>query len=94
MKSNKGVFKSKKGNCVDISEFIAYCLNKAGYKAGTIKVGSSNPWGHRISYYKDKGNIFTIDNGMIVPAGITGPFTRFRDIPYTIIHQQGNPMTE
>jgi len=84
LKSPKSVFKSRMANCVDNSYFVVHCLGKAGYKAGTIRVKSGSPEGHRISYYKDKGKIFIIDNGTIVPQGIMGPFNSFYEIHWEI----------
>ena len=84
LKSPKSVFKSRIANCVDNSYFVVHCLGKAGYKVGTIRVKSGSLEGHRISYYKDKGKIFIIDNGTIVPQGIMGPFNSFYEIHWEI----------
>ncbi|NQV00473.1 MAG: hypothetical protein HQ538_07070, partial [Parcubacteria group bacterium] len=82
MKSNESVFKSKKGNCYDISEFIAHCLNKAGYKTSLLWVESGIPIGHIITSFKDKGKNFIIDNGKRVPKGIIGPYNSLRETGY------------
>lgn len=83
-KTNSWVFKTKKANCADTSEWIAECLTRAGYESGTVSVYSSRPEGHRICYFKDKDKIFIIDNGKNHPIGIRGPFESFKDIPYDI----------
>lgn len=83
-KTDEQVFKSKRANCKDTSEFTVYCLRKAGYDAGLLWVDSKSPEGHIITYFKDKGKIFIMDNGMVFPSGITGPYNSLSDIPYTI----------
>lgn len=83
-KTDEQVFKSKKANCKDTSEFTAYCLEKAGYKAGLLWVDGQTPEGHIITYFKDDSKIFLIDNGKVKPKGILGPYNSFNDIPYRI----------
>lgn len=79
-KSNWQVIKSGIANCVDTSDLEVECLRNLGYPAGQLKVRPS----HRITYYKDKGKIFIMDNGQGGPLGILGPFESFNEIPYDI----------
>lgn len=86
LRSNKSVFKSKRANCYDTSNFTVFCLEKAGYRAGLLWVYSPIiPEGHIITYYKDKGKKYIMDNGrMAGPLGILGPYESLKEIGYTI----------
>ena len=81
-KTNNYVFKSKRANCKDTTQFIVECLHRAGYKAGDLLVAVGE--GHNICYYWDKGNLYVIDNAN-PKKGIRGPYNSFKEIPYEII---------
>ncbi len=57
------IFRFKTGCCSDYTAFSVYCLQKAGYEAGAIKVVS--PTGksyHVVCEYKDGGKKYVMDN--------------------------------
>ena len=85
-KTNKSVFRNRKGNCVDQSQFISFCIKAGGFPSGLIWVQSNTPEGHAIVYYKEAGAIYIIDNGITntVNMGIKGPYKNFHEIPYNI----------
>ncbi len=69
----RGIFSSKIGCCSDYTAFSVYCLQKAGYEAGAIKVVS--PTGkiyHVVCEYKDNGKLYIMDNSCVscTPNGI------------------------
>lgn len=82
--SDERTFELKSGNCYDTSDFIVYCLTKAGYKADLLWVDSSIPEGHIIVNFEDKDKEFIMDNGTPFPKGILGPYKPLWEIPYTI----------
>jgi len=69
----RGIFSSKICCCSDYTAFSVYCLQKAGYEAGAIKVVS--PTGkiyHVVCEYKDNGKLYIMDNSCVscTPNGI------------------------
>lgn len=84
MVSDQRVFKSKKANCYDTSQFIAYSLQKSGYPTSLLWVESHTDIGHIIVSFKNKGEKFLIDNGTVYPKGIIGPYQSLRETGYTI----------
>jgi len=81
-KTNKSVFESGRGNCVDVSQFNEFCLSKAGYKTYLIDVDTDYGW-HVIAAFKDKGKIYILDK-MGSFHYFKGPFNSFYKIPYSI----------
>jgi len=66
------IFKTKRGQCADYTEFAIRCLIKAGYKALEDHVPS--PTGrytyHIVCRFENKGKWFIMDNGRTTPFGI------------------------
>ena len=87
-KMDGSVFKYKRANCVDTTQFILRCLRNAGYPAGDLWVDSRAFPGHVICYYKDNGNIYVIDNGTRNQSGILGPYKSLNEIPFKIIERR------
>ena len=81
-KTNKSVFESGRGNCVDVSQFNAFCLSKAGYKTYLIDVDTDFGW-HVIAAFKDKGKIYILDK-MGPTHYFKGPYDSLYKIPYSI----------
>lgn len=61
------IFAIKEGCCKDYTAFSVYCLQKAGYDAGAIKVVSPSgrfPY-HVVCEYKDNGKKYIMDNSCL-----------------------------
>jgi len=84
LRSVQQVFKDKRANCYDTTEFTVWCLRKGGYRAGSMVIQGAFE-GHNVTYYKDKGKWFVMDNGGRWHAGIKGPFDSLKDSPYRIL---------
>ena len=71
------LFKSKTGDCKDVTAFTVYCLTKGGYKAREHKVQSptGNP-SHRVTLFEVDGNDYIMDNGRTDTKGIV-PFFQY-----------------
>jgi len=82
VKSESEVFKSKSANCVDITEFTIYCLNKAGYEADVLYVSMSYGPLHAVTQFLDHGKKYIMDNGKLYPKGIIGPFNSLEETSY------------
>jgi len=65
------LFKTKTGDCKDVTDFTVYCLNKGGYKAMEHKVQSpaGNP-SHRVTLFEVDGVDYIMDNGRTDTKGI------------------------
>lgn len=87
-KSNSRVFNTKMANCSDTSQFITRLLSRAGYQAGLLDVDyekANTAESHIVSYYKDNGKYFIIDNGTGWSPGIIfGPFDALYKSHYRI----------
>ena len=84
-RSNRTVFKSKRANCVDTTQFAVQCLQRAGYKAEGISVppeGRTPADAHLVTKFYVRGRIFIMDNGRSDPQGIAGPLNSIEGIPY------------
>ena len=72
------LFKSKKGDCKDVTAFSVYCLKKGGYKAREYPVPS--PTGltvpHWVTLFEVDGNEYIMDNGRPDTKGIV-PFSKY-----------------
>lgn len=64
------VFKHKKGNCVAITDFIIYCLQRGGYRAYELQVPDRSYNYHSLCVFKKNGKKYLMDNGRSYPRGI------------------------
>lgn len=83
-KSDEEVFKSKMGNCVDVSQFNKYAMDKAGYMTSLLAVAEPGyPEGHVVLAIIESGEIYILDkNG---PNHLfRGPYKSYREVPYDI----------
>ena len=81
-------FSKKGGNCVETVAFQNHCLNKAGYKAYQLQVEATSSWAkwHAVTKFYDKGNMYIMDDGTIIPAGIIGPLKSIGNSGYKQYH--------
>jgi len=85
--SPRYVFKHNKGECVSITGFTIYCLNKAGYKARELRVSSYSgryPF-HAVCLFEMNGRQYVMDNGQPRGAGI---------IPYEVFKNRASAREE
>ena len=71
------LFKSKTGDCKDVTAFTVYCLKKGGYKALEHKVQSprGNPY-HMVTLFEVDGIDYIMDNGRTDTRGIV-PISKY-----------------
>ena len=67
------LFKTKHGDCIDVTDFEVYCLRKGGYSAFVHNVGRI-PGGygsfHVVTLFEMDGKKYIMDNGRPWPIGI------------------------
>lgn len=84
-KNVMSTFRSKVANCHDTTNMTVSFLRNAGYKAGNILTKMISGDLHNITYYHDKGLVYTMDNGKKKPTGIAGPYKKIEEAPINII---------
>ena len=74
------LFKTKLGDCIDVTDFEVYCLRNGGYFARVHNVGRI-PGGygsfHVVTQYEMDGDKYIMDNGLINGRGII-PYDQYK----------------
>lgn len=80
--SRYSLFKTKFGDCIDVTDFEVYCLRNGGYSAWVHNVGHI-PGGygsfHVVTVFEMEGGKYIMDNGLIMGRGIV-PYDQYK--PY------------